>query len=117
MNNTKLYKDRRDFLRDLRELDRQHNVRLNASELKAVVNALSERDETAEICTDKHGNAEPDTQLRDTENIPLKETIEKYFAREVKPYMPDAIWQIGGGAEKPDDIWQIRGYRKDKELI
>ncbi|MDR4509756.1 MAG: type I restriction-modification system subunit M [Candidatus Brocadiaceae bacterium] len=90
MDNTKCYKDRREFLRDLRELDRKHDVRLTATELKAVVNALSERDDTAEICTDKHGNPEPDTQLRDTENIPLNETIEAYFAREVKPYVPDA---------------------------
>ena len=36
------------------------------------------------------GNPEPDTQLRDTENIPLKETIEAYFDKEVKPYVPDA---------------------------
>ena len=90
MESTKLYKDRRDFLRDLRDLDRKNDVRLTASELKAVVNALSERHETAEICTDKHGNPEPDTQLRDTENIPLKETIEEYFEREVKPRVPDA---------------------------
>lgn len=90
MDNAKLYKDRKEFLRDLRDLDRASNVRLAASELKTVLSALSERDETSEICTDNKGNPEPDSQLRDTENIPLKETIDKYFEREVKPYVPDA---------------------------
>ena len=90
LDNSKLYKDRKEFLRDLREKDREQNVRLTAIELKAVLNALSERDETAEICRDKKGNPEADASLRDTENIPLKETIEEYFEREVKPYVPDA---------------------------
>ena len=90
MDSAKIYKDRKEFLRDLQELDRRNDVRLSAPELQAVLNALSERDETAEICTDKKGNPEADSELRDTENIPLKETIEKYFEREVKPYMPDA---------------------------
>jgi len=51
---------------------------------------LSEKDETAEICRDKGGNPEPDTDLRDTENVPLKENIEAYFKREVLPHVPDA---------------------------
>lgn len=33
---------------------------------------------------------EPDTDLRDTENVPLKENIDEYFAREVLPHVPDA---------------------------
>lgn len=33
---------------------------------------------------------EPDTQLRDNENIPLKEDIPAYFLREVEPHVPDA---------------------------
>lgn len=33
---------------------------------------------------------EPDTDLRDTENVPLKENIHDYFAREVLPHVPDA---------------------------
>ena len=31
-----------------------------------------------------------DPSLRDTENVPLKEDIDAYFEREVKPYAPDA---------------------------
>lgn len=38
----------------------------------------------------KKGKQEPDTSLRDTENIPLKDDIEEYFKREVLPFAPDA---------------------------
>jgi type I restriction enzyme M protein len=38
----------------------------------------------------KKGKAQPDTDLRDTENVPLKENIEAYFKREVLPFAPDA---------------------------
>ena len=71
-------------------MDRELNVRLCAPELKAVVSALSERDETAEICRSRDGEAEPDADLRDTENVPLKESIQAYFDREVLPHVPDA---------------------------
>jgi type I restriction enzyme M protein len=86
----KLYKYRKDFLSDLKAADQQLGVRLTTAELKTVVNALGERDETAEICRDRDGNPEPDPELRDTETVPLKESIEEYFRREVLPHMPDA---------------------------
>jgi type I restriction enzyme M protein len=86
----KIYKDRKAFLIDLREIDRQKDVRLAASEIKAVLSALGERDDTAEICRDKDGNPESDPELRDTESVPLKESIEEYFKREVLPHVPDA---------------------------
>jgi type I restriction enzyme M protein len=38
----------------------------------------------------KNGKKQPDSNLRDTENIPLKEDIEEYFKREVLPFAPDA---------------------------
>ncbi|MEN6565598.1 MAG: class I SAM-dependent DNA methyltransferase [Veillonellales bacterium] len=38
----------------------------------------------------KNGKKVADTKLRDTENIPLKEDIKEYFAREVLPFAPDA---------------------------
>lgn len=86
----KLYMDRPAFLKDLRDLDRSLGIRLTAAEVKAVFVALGERDETAEICRDAKGNPEPDSELRDTESVPLKEDIEEYFAREVLPHVPDA---------------------------
>ena len=36
------------------------------------------------------GDPEPDTSLRDFEDVPLKEDIDAYFEREVRPYVPDA---------------------------
>lgn len=82
--------DRKVFLNSLKSVDRELNVRLSAPELKAVVNALGERDENAEICRNRDGDAEPDAELRDTENVPLKESIQAYFEREVKPHVKDA---------------------------
>ena len=38
----------------------------------------------------KKGKPQPDTDLRDTENVPLKEDIQTYFEREVLPFAPDA---------------------------
>jgi len=86
----KLFTDRKAFLTELRPLDRERDVRLSAPELKAVLAALGERDETAEICRDRDGQPEPDADLRDTETVPLKESIEAYFKREVLPHVPDA---------------------------
>jgi type I restriction enzyme M protein len=86
----KLYKDRKEFLTNLREIDRQKDVHLGSAEIKAVLAALGERDEKAEICRDKEGEPEPDPDLRDTESVPLKESIEDYFKREVLPHVPDA---------------------------
>ncbi|WP_333819736.1 type I restriction-modification system subunit M [Ohtaekwangia sp.] len=48
------------------------------------------RNDKGEIEKDKKGNSVPDADLRDFENIPLKDDIEKYFKREVKPHVPDA---------------------------
>ena len=38
----------------------------------------------------KKGKPQPDPALRHTENVPLKEDIQTYFAREVLPFAPDA---------------------------
>ena len=57
---------------------------------KAILNVMSERDESAEICLDADGDPEPDAELRDYENVPLKEDIHAYFEREVMPHVPDA---------------------------
>lgn len=87
---TVLYKDREAFIKVLKSAFKFSTVDLNAALLKMLLTALSERDETAEICRDAKGNPEPDTDLRDTENVPLKEDIYVCFEREVKPHVPDA---------------------------
>lgn len=48
-----------------------------------------QRDEAGNILL-KRGKPVPDTSLRDTENVPLVQDIDAYFAREVLPYAPDA---------------------------
>lgn len=48
-----------------------------------------QRDSDGEVIK-KKGKLVPDTALRDTENVPLTESIDDYFAREVLPYVPDA---------------------------
>lgn len=68
---------------------------------KAILSALSERDETAAICRDADGNPEADPELRDTENVPLGEDVQAFFDREVKPHVPDA-W-INADIRDPKD--------------
>jgi len=88
--NEKIYKDREAFLATLKTAAKKKDLHYSASELKAMLAALSERDETAELCRDAKGNPEPDAELRDTETVPLKESIEEYFQREVLSHVPDA---------------------------
>jgi len=47
------------------------------------------RDENGELIL-KRGKKQPDSSLRDTESVPLKEDIDEYFKREVLPFAPDA---------------------------
>jgi len=85
-----LYQNREQFQKALKQALTKHKLSLPAALNKAILEALSERDESADICTDSKGRPEPDTELRDTENVPLKEDIEAYFQREVLPHVPDA---------------------------
>jgi type I restriction enzyme M protein len=58
-------------------------------EQKAFRSTFTQKDPTAEPVRRGHGH-EPDPDLRDFENVPLKEDIDAYFAREVLPHVPDA---------------------------
>lgn len=55
-----------------------------------IVKGLSTPDPKAEIQRDKHGEIIYDTDLKDTEIVPYKESIDDYMAREVLPHMPGA---------------------------
>ena len=85
-----LYKNRKQFIQAIDKAAAAKKLSLPAAELKAILEALSERDETADICTNSKGKPEADTELRDTESIPLKDDIQAYFKREVLPHVPDA---------------------------
>lgn len=83
-------KNREAFAKKVKAAFRQAGVQVPAALLKKIFLALSERDESAEACTDKKGNIEPDPTLRDYENVPLSEDIDTYMQREVLPHVPDA---------------------------
>jgi len=86
----KTYLERDKFTAALEVALKKAGLKLKAPLVKAILASIGERDEAAEICRDSDGNPEPDTELNDTENVPLKEAIETYFAREVTPHVPDA---------------------------
>ncbi len=84
------YTDRKAFLADLKKAAKAAGLTLDAAETKAILSALGERDPQAAVCTDAKGRPEPDSELRDTESVPLSEPIEAYFQREVLPHVPTA---------------------------
>lgn len=85
-----VFTSRPDFERALKRAAKAADLKLSAPVKKAILTALSERDEAADPSTDGKGNPEPDPQLRDTENVPLGEDVREYFEREVLPHVPDA---------------------------
>ena len=104
-----LYKDRAEFVALLEEAAAQAEVKLKASLKKAVLKALSERDETAAICLDKKGQVEADSTLRDTESVPLGESVEEFFQREVTPHVPEAWIDTRKTDHKDGEVGMI-GY-------
>jgi type I restriction enzyme M protein len=104
-----LFKSRDDFAALLAKAAKKAGLTLTAPVVKAILSALSESDETAEVCRDKDGNAEPDPELRDTESVPLAESVEAFFEREVKPHVADA-WIDTGKRDGKDGQVGIVGY-------
>lgn len=81
---------REKFIAILKHEAEQDGISLSATVLKALVAAFGERNEIAEVCTDSKGKIEADSDLRDTESVPLSDDVDSYFGREVLPYAPDA---------------------------
>ena len=114
-----LYRDRAPFLEALdgaierwnstHALDGARHIKLTASVRRAILSALSEQDETAEVCRDRHGHPEPDSDLRDYERVPLDEDVDEYFAREVLPHVPDAWVDEGTRDHKDGEVGKV-GY-------
>ncbi|MCX5811229.1 MAG: class I SAM-dependent DNA methyltransferase [Proteobacteria bacterium] len=76
-----------------RILDILHKRRSNLkkAELKLFRDVFTHKDPEAEpVKKEKEEGLEPDANLRDFENIPLKDNIDEYFKREVLPHVPDA---------------------------
>lgn len=89
MDASVLHRNREQFSKLLKKALNARDVFPSTPELKAILNALSERDPEADICMVK-GQPEADAGLRDNENVPLGESVYDYFEREVKPHVPDA---------------------------
>jgi len=89
MDASVLHRNREQFSKLLKKTLSAHDVSPSTPELKAILNALSERDPEADICLVK-GKPEADAGLRDNENVPLGQSVYDYFEREVKPHVPDA---------------------------
>ena len=104
MDAESLYRNRKQFQKVLKASLTDHQVYLSAPQLKALLNALSERDPDADICTDSKGNPEADTGLRDYENVPLTESVYDYFEREVKPHVPEAWIDESKRDEKDGEV-------------
>ncbi|HEH9414445.1 TPA: SAM-dependent DNA methyltransferase [Aeromonas salmonicida] len=83
-------------------------VKLPAPAFKLLVSHLGEQDDAAEVCKTK-GEAEPNPELRDNENVPLGEDIHDYLKREVLPHVPDA-WIDEGKTDPLDGQAGIVGY-------
>jgi type I restriction enzyme M protein len=73
------------------------------------------KDDKGKVLKDKKGNAFPDGDLRDFENIPLKENIQKYFEREVLPHVSDA-WIDGSKTKVGYEINFTKYFYKFKPL-
>ena len=106
---SKLYKDRKQFEKVLETALSKAKLKLSAPVKKAILAALSEKDETAEICVDDKGNPEADGDLRDFESVPLKEDIDTYFQREVLPHVSDAWINETVRDEKDGEVGKV-GY-------
>ncbi|EIA1496864.1 type I restriction-modification system subunit M [Vibrio parahaemolyticus] len=100
------YLSRDKFLKQLKA--RLAAVKLSAVQLKLIVKHLGEHDDEAEVCKTK-GQIEANPDLRDNENVPLTETVEDYFAREVLPHVPDA-WIDESKTDPKDGEVGIVGY-------
>ena len=86
----RIFKMREVFTDELANALAPLDFKIGAPLKKAILSALSERDEDADICTDAKGKHEPDTDLRDHELVPLGEDWREYMEREVLPFVPDA---------------------------
>lgn len=87
--------------------------KLSAAEQKNICKFFAEQDENAETCLfesgKQKGQPEPNPDLRDNENVPLKQSVQDYFEREVLPHVPDA-WIDKSKVDAIDGEVGIVGY-------
>ena len=76
----------------IQDLLHERKSRWKAPEQKLFRSVLTQKDTDAEpvVKGERDEGYEPDPDLRDFENVPLKDDIDAYFEREVRPHVPDA---------------------------
>ena len=105
----KRWLDRTEFDKELTTALKAAGIKLPAPVKKAILSALSERDEDATTCTGKGGNPEADSDLRDHELVPLEEDWRDYVQREVLPFVPDAWVDQSHTDEQDNGVGRV-GY-------
>lgn len=80
-----------------------------------------EKDDDGKIILDGKGRPKSDSELKDIENVPMKESIETYFKREVLPFAPEAWYdktKMKVGYEIPFNkyFYQYAGLRSLSEI-
>jgi len=105
----KIYKNRKKFIEAFNSALDKNGATLSAALTKIILQELSERDETADVCVDKNNKPEPDSELRDTENVPWGTDARKYFEKEVVPYVSDAWIDESKVDEKDGKLGRV-GY-------
>ena len=95
------------------EFFKHFTEKLSATEKKSICKFFAEQDESAETCLydsgKNKGQPEANPDLRDNENVPLKELVTDYFKREVLPHVPDA-WIDETKVDSKDGEVGIVGY-------
>ena len=104
-----IVRDRPDFENLLDGAVKVAGLKLSARVRKAILAALSERDETAAICRKRDGSPEPDPDPSETERVPLTEDVYAFFEREVDPNVPDA-WIDESKRDTRDGEVGVVGY-------
>ena len=93
MEEKKLYKNIDAFQRDFTDIWRK-TYKTTGDIEPAIIDFISilfsTEDPDADIFRSEKGLPIANPELRDTENVPLKEDIQTYFEREVLPFAPDA---------------------------
>jgi Type I restriction-modification system methyltransferase subunit len=78
-------------LGEIKSLLKQRGSRWKSNEHRLFRLAFTQKDRAAQpVRSEREHGFEADSDLRDYENIPLNEDVERYFEREVLPHLPDA---------------------------
>ena len=102
----KQFDDYNRFVPLLNKTIKELKLDIDAKGLKSITDAICWKNEDAEpVIKKKEKNGtilyEADSDLRDTENVPLDQDIHEYFEREVLAHIPDA-WI--------DETKTVKGY-------